>query len=170
MTLFQNNQDGYMTVEASLLIPAFIFCVLGVFLVSLYFYDLGTARSYLNESVVLISDVIKTNGENETGNFFSDELETRSVTYLLQQSYPKQAEKAKNLLTEKLKKTLIVSKVNEMQFYAGQKKVTGRLCLSFQVPVPAIGEWIGKWWKNELTVTVENGNNAEQMRRWDQLE
>lgn len=164
------NQGGYFTLEASMIVPIVLFGMIGIFLAGLYLYDLGTAYSFLNRETVLITDTIKTNGENDSGEFKEQVLCERSISYLLQTSYPDRANEAKKQLKQKLQNNLIVSKPNNISFTAGQKKVQGKMRLSFSIPVPVIGEWIGKVWSNRLEVTLENGNNAEQMRRWDFLE
>lgn len=170
MKQLSKNNKGYFTVEASFIVPTVLFCVFGVMFAALYLYDLGTAKSLLNEEVIQISDVIKTDARNESGKFKSKELMDRSMTYLLKLSYPKRAAEAKKRLKEELQRKLIVSRVEKIILTAGQQKVTGKLQISFRIPLPVISQMTGALWKNNLTITVDNGNNAEQMRRWSIFE
>lgn len=167
--LLKDNR-GYFTVEASLIVPTVLFCVFGILLVTLYLYDLGTAKSLLNSEVLQISDVIKTNASNDSGEFNSKELTKRPLTYLLQSSYPQRTAEGKKRLKAGLQKKLIVSAVDKITLTAGQQKVKGTLQISFRIPIPVISQMTGALWKNNLTVTVDNGSNAEQMRRWSRLE
>lgn len=169
MTL-KDNHSGYFTVEASFIIPIVLFCVFGTLALLLYFYDLGTARSLLNQEAVQLSDVIKTDGNIETGKFDQKTLVDRPLTYLLRSNYPKKALEGTKNLKNQLKGKLLVSKVNQIELMVGQDTITGKINLSYKVPVPIIGAWIGGAFQNELTVKIENGCNAEKMRRWDQLE
>ena len=167
---FFKNQKGYFTLEASLIVPIVLLSTLGILLIGFYLYDLSVAKNFLNQEVSQITDTIKTNGKNDTGKFQQKELISRSLSYLLQSSYPRKAAEGKKRLKSKLQTQLIVSKVTRISITAGQNKVTGKVNLSFTIPVPVIGELTGRIWKNEITVTMENGSQAEQMRRWDSLE
>lgn len=153
-----------------MIVPMVLFCVLGVFLSGVYFYDLGTARSCLNREAIQLSDTIKTEAEAETGRFSEERLQKRSSNYLLQRSYSQQAAAGERELKKKLDQKLMISRASQISFTAGQKKIVGRVRLSFSLPFPMIGEIAGKIWKNDLKATIENGNCAEQMRRWDSLE
>lgn len=164
------DNHGYFTVEASLVVPMVLFCIFGVLLIGLYQYDLGTAETLLASEVVQISDVIKTDARNGSGTFKAKELTKRPITYLLRSSYPARASEGKKRLTSELQKRLIVSSVSKITVSAGQQKVTGKLQIFFRIPIPVISRLTGSLWKNNLTVAVENGSNAEQMRRWSQLE
>lgn len=170
MKRFFENQKGYFTLEASFIVPITLFSTLGILLVGLYLYDLSVAKNFLNQEVAQITDTIKTNGKNDTGRFQQKELMNRSLKYLLQFSYPEKAAEGKKRLKSILQTQLIVSKVTQISITAGQDKVTGKIRLSFAIPVPVIGELTGRVWKNEITVTMENGSQAEKMRRWDFLE
>lgn len=164
------DNKGYFTVEASFIVPMVLFCVFGVLFITLYLYDLGVAKSLLNEEVVQISDVIKTDAQNESGEFKSKKLLERPMTYLLKPSYPKRAAEGKKRLKKELQEKLVVSTVEKIILTAGQRKVTGKIQISFRIPIPVIGQMIGGLWKNNLTITVDNGSNAEQMRRWSSFE
>lgn len=164
------NNEGYFTVEASFIVPTVLFCIFGVLFLTLYLYDLGIARSLLTAEVVQISDVVKTDAQNGSGKFYSKKLIERSLTYLLKSSYPKRAAEGKNRLEAELKKKLIVSKVQKISLKAGQQTVKGSLQISLRIPIPVIGEMTGALWKNNVTVTIENGSNAEHMRRWSLIE
>lgn len=165
-----NNQKGYFTVEASFLVPMAFFLVLGILYVSFYIYDLSVARNFLNQEVALITDTTKTNGRVDTGKFKQKNLLNRSITYMLKSSYSTQASEGKKLLKKKLQKQLIVSKVSKLTIKAGQVYIKGSLTLSCSIPIPVIGNLIGKVWKNTVSVTMENGNQVEDMRRWEMLE
>ncbi|MDO4553949.1 MAG: pilus assembly protein [Lachnospiraceae bacterium] len=170
MKKLYNHQGGYFTVEASMIIPTVLFCVFGILYVSFYLYDLGVVRSLLDEKAVALSDVIKTEADIEDGSFDSRKLKSRSLTFLLKSSYPSSAKEAEESFRSEISKKLLVSQINQVHFTAGWQKVTGKVTLSYRIPIPVIGNLIGNVWKKELRVILENGNNAEQMRRWDQLE
>lgn len=167
--LLKDNR-GYFTVEASFIVPTVLFCIFGVLFVTLYLYDLGTAKSLLTGEVVQISDVIKTDASNQSGEFRSKELINRPITYLTKSSYPKRAAEGKKELKAELQKKLMVSTVEKITMSAGQQKVRGTLQISFRIPLPVISQLTGAFWKNNLAITVDNGSNAEQMRRWSSLE
>ena len=169
MTL-KNNQSGYFTVEASLIVPIVLVCIFGTLAFLLYLYDLGTARSLLNQEAVQISDVIKTDGNIESGRFDQKKLMDRPLTYLLCINYPKKASEGTANLKKQLKGKLLVSQADQIILKAQQNQITGKIHLSYKIPVPIIGDWIGRAFQNELTIQIETGSNAEKMRRWDQLE
>lgn len=170
MKQFFKNQKGYFTLEASFIVPITLFSTVGILLVGLYLYDLSAAKNFLNQEVAQITDTIKTNGKNDTGQFEQKELMNRSLNYLLQSAYPKKAAEGKKRLKNILQTQLIVSKATQLSVTAGQDKVTGKVRLSFIIPVPVIGGLTGRVWKNDITVTMENGSQAEKMRRWDCVE
>lgn len=134
------DNRGYFTVEASFIVPTVLLCIVGILFGALYLYDLGTAESFLTREVVLKS------------------------------SYPQREEEGKNRLERELQKRLMVSSVDKITLTAGRQKVKGTIRISFRIPIPLLHQMTGALWKNNLTITIDNGNNAEQMRRWDQLE
>lgn len=170
MERFLKNQNGYFTVEASFIVPIVLFSTLGTLLIGLYMYDLSAAKNFLNQEVARVTDTIKTEGKNDTGQFQPKELIHRSLKYLVRSSYPKKAAEAKKSLKNKLQTQLIVSKITELSIVAGQTQIVGKVSISFIIPVPVIGGLTGRVWKNDIIVTMENGSQAEQMRRWDSLE
>ena len=164
------SQNGYMTVEASLIVPFFLFCLFVVFLFGIYFYELGVARGILNQVAVEVSDVIKTDGSLKNGSFKEEELADRSLFYLLKKSYPEKAGEGEKELRKLLNHSLLFLHTEEIKFKVGQRKIQGRVKLYYRIPVPILGDLAGSLWENELTVCIGNGNNAEQMRRWRQIE
>lgn len=135
------EEAGYMTVEASFLVT-FVFLILfTVMLAGLYVCDLNQAKSFLNQRVT--------------------ELSVKEENY------------AASLLAQdrsRIKEMLFVTKLSDFNITVTEKEVSGRMKLSMNVNVPLIGDWVGRFWTNEISLKVDRGNNTEIMRRWEWFE
>lgn len=108
----------------------------------------------------------------ESGLYLCDLNQAKSflnvrITQLSASSQPYEAD-ALQEDKERIKKKLFVTNVSDFSIKKSKNKVEGTLRISMRFPV--LGEWVGKFWNAGFTFAADIGDNAEQMRRWSQLE
>lgn len=135
------EESGYFTIEAVFLVTIIFSIACTVILTGLYICDLNQAKSFLNRRVTELSS----NGE-EYGS--GDESEDRS----------------------RIKKQLFVTNLTDFSISKTEQKVKGSIVLSMKLSVPFIEEWFGGLWTDRFSLTVDVGDNADMMRRWEQIE
>lgn len=136
-----DGEEGYFTVEASYLVPILCFLILGIMLAGIYICDLNQAKSFLNQRVTELS-------RNEKEYLAADLSEDKIF----------------------LKGRMLLTEVADFSITKTDTKVEGHVELKMNLSIPLIGQWIGNAWRNSFSLSVDVGNNAEWMRRWDQLE
>lgn len=136
-----DGEEGYFTVEASYLVPVLCFLILGIMLAGIYICDLNQAKSFLNRRVTELS-------RNEEEYLAADLSEDKIF----------------------LKSRMLLTEVADFSITKTETKVEGYVELKMNLSIPLIGQWIGNAWRNSFSLSVDVGNNAEWMRRWDQLE
>ena len=135
------REDGYFTMEASFLITMVFLLTSVILMTGLYICDLNQAKSYLNQRVTELS--------------------------LEEEEYEKER------LSEdinRLRQQLFVTKITDFLIIKTEKQVSGEVSLSLKMNLPIIGDWIGKLWTDNFSLTVNVSDNVEMMRRWEQSE
>lgn len=135
------EEDGYFTIEAAIVGSMACFLVLFVMVAGIYFYDVGTATSYLYEEMAELS--VQT-----------DTIQTQSSNFY------------KATLTERL----VTARILECKISTKSSYIVGQIRLSVAFPIPMVTEWMGKVWENKITVRMEQGMTADKIRRWTVLE
>lgn len=136
----RKSEGGYFTIEAAFIGSLTCFFVIAFWLIAIYLFDFGCVDSCLKEQAVILSV-----GEKE-------EQQKVQVT------------------KEELEKSLLVASLDSFWVVRKGEQITGKARISVKIPIPIVGEWIGKKWTNSIVITMEQGNNKTKMRRWDQLE
>lgn len=135
------REEGYFTLEASFLVPILCFLAVGIVMLGLYLCDLNMAKSYLSQRVLELSKDDTAYGDTE-----------------------------KKADMEALENRLFMATMTDYSVSKTEWRVKGELELTMNLSVPLVGEWMGNLWKHSFCLTVDRGNNTEQMRRWDQIE
>ena len=135
------NEDGYFTVEAVSLVTLVFLLMFAVMMSGLYICDLNQARSFLNQRVTELS-------RNEEEYESSQQMEDR----------------------KQMQRQLFVTKLIEYSISKTGERVKGEMKLSMRMNVPVITDWFGSLWTDTFSLTVDVGNNVEQMRRWKLIE
>ncbi len=135
------SEDGYFTIEAVYLVSLIFLLMFVVMLTGLYICDINQAKSFLNQRVTELS---------RDGEEYKSSAQAEDRVYLKQQ--------------------LFVTELKDYAISKTSEKVKGQITLSMRVNVPLIGDWFGNLWSDSFSLSVDVGNNVEQMRRWNQIE
>lgn len=140
-TAVKKNNGGYFTIEAVFIGTITCFLVMAFWLIALYLLDLGAADSYLKEQLTMLSAETVDAKQGFVGSNQND-----------------------------LQKRLLVCDIDTFRVRRNGNSIYGEVQISMDFPIPIVGDWLGKRWKNRLSITLEKGNNQTKMRRWDQIE
>ena len=134
-------EDGYFTIEAAFIVTMVFLLTFAVLLTGLYICDLNQAKSFLNRRAAELS--------LDTEPYNSDE-----------------AAKDRN----QIKSQLFVTNLTDFTISKTEEQVKGTIALSMKRNIPMIGDWFGGLWTDRFSLALDVGNNADMMRRWEQIE
>jgi len=164
-------EAGMMTVEASFLLPVVFFILILILFFFFFCYEDGVAAGILREEVEKAGDVVKTNGDIQTGEYHIHLLNERKLSYLLNYDNGK----AESQCTANIKKRL-----SEQSLFGSNHKVTieikhgeikGKITSDIKIPLIGAVEIGGfSYFHVDQKVTGTIRMPAEQIRRWQQIE
>lgn len=158
------KQNGMMTVEAAVIVPLICFVFIGIIFLFLFFVDMAIAQSEGMRIASEISASWKTDGSLTTGEYDPKELLTRNIYFLVTGKREKLTMEAQNRLQDRLKKRLLVTKIEDSTAYVESWRVRVQTTLRLQWPLRSVEEIMGKWLSFSCTVDSFSDCWEEQLR------
>ncbi len=151
-------EEGKITLETALVMPIILYVLILILCFFFYGYESGLAAGLLQEELCKTSQVIKNQGDYETGEFQVPPLNQRSITYLLHPDTKGAVAKCEETLKQKMAKRSVFGQNVKVSVKVTGGKISGTI--TADVPVFSI----------EQKKTIKVRMPAEEIRRWQQLE
>lgn len=158
------EQEGMMTVEAAVIVPAVSFILVGVVFFFLFFLDISVAKSEAMRIASETAAVWKSDGSLITGVYDEKKLLSRDVYFLVSGNRSEMERKAQKRMASRMDERLLVSKrkENSVTVRMNQVKVEAELC--FRWPLPGVEKLMGELLSFSCTVESPLDNWEEQLR------
>lgn len=158
------EQEGMMTVEAAVIVPAVSFILVGVVFFFLFFLDISVAKSEAMRIASETAAAWKSDGSLITGVYDEEKLLSRDVYFLVSGNRSEMEGKAQKRMASRMDERLLVSKrkENSVTVRMNQVKVEAELC--FRWPLPGVEKLMGELLFFSCTVESPLDNWEEQLR------
>lgn len=163
------DQRGMATIEMSFIIPIIFIIVLSVFYSMFYELDRSIAESVLSEEIIGVADIVKNNGEIESGRYEIADLNQRELFYMIKTNYPEVQKEAVSHLQENLKKRLLLSDVSSTFIRVKNKETNGEVGIQMEIPIPMMRQILGSKLNWKYKIQINHIEGAEEIRRWDAI-
>lgn len=164
-------EKGMMTVEASCLLPIVFFVLILIIYFFFYCYESGTAEGILRQEVLKLSDVMKTSGNIDDGEYSIDLLNQRKLTYLLNITNKEMETKCKSNIKTKLAQKSMFGSGTKITIQISNNTIHGTVTSNVKIPLLGSVEIGGfSLFTVNQEVTTQVRIPAEQIRRWQQIE
>lgn len=138
----------------------FIFC-----------YENGLAAGILLEEIGKAGNVVKTEGNIDTGEYQIDSLNQRNLTELFQHDSEKIVKQCCSNIREKLSRRSLFGTNKEVRVEIKREEISGTIRADIKIPIIGAVETGGfSLFRVEQKVTKTIRIPAEQIRRWQQIE
>ena len=171
MQQMREIEKGMITVEASMILPIVLFTTVLILFFFFYEFESGVAAGILCQEVEKAGEVVKTDGDLETGEYHLDYLNQRKLSYLLNYDTGRIESKLRTSIKEKLERSSVFGKQAKVWVEIKHGVIEGKV--TSQIPIPVIGAIeIGGFslFRIEEKVLAKVRMPAEQIRRWQQIE
>ncbi|MDO4943526.1 MAG: hypothetical protein Q4E73_11945 [Lachnospiraceae bacterium] len=164
-------ENGMMTVEASFLLPIIFFIFVLILFFFLYCYEDGVAAGILREEVEKAGDVIKTNGNINTGEYNIHLLNQRKLSYLLNYDSGQIESQCKSNIRKKLSEQSLFGSDQRITVEIKHGEIRGKITSNIKLPIIGSVEIGGfSLFHVDQQVIETIRMPAEQIRRWQQIE
>lgn len=151
-------EEGKMTLEAAFIMPIVFYVLVLILYFFFYGYESGLAAGLLQEELSKTSQVVKNQGDYETGTFSINEINQRSIVYLLHPDTAKAVIECETSLKQKMAKRSVFGQNVKIKVSAFGGKISG--IITADLPFFSV----------EQKKTVKLRMPAEEIRRWQLLE
>lgn len=131
---------GSFTIEAVFVMPIVLFTVVSVIYLSFFLYDYcriqGIADTILHKGALNL----KHEADFETGNVFYEEIGNQGVFYQLSGISDSKIDMIENLLSAKLSKGLLVTKITNIEVSADILKVVIKIEGKLNIPIKGVAQ------------------------------
>lgn len=164
-------ENGKMTVEASFLLPIVFFILILILYFFFYCYEDGISAGILREEVEKASDVIKTGGNIDTGEYDIETMNKRSLTYLLAPDNASLEKQCCSNIKNRISKLSMFGINIKVVVQIKNGEIEGRIASDLKIPVIGSVQIGGiSFFHIDQQVTKDIRMPAEQIRRWQQIE
>lgn len=164
-------EKGMMTVEASFLLPLIFFILVLILYFFIFCYENGLASGILLEEIGKAGNVVKTEGNIDTGEYQIDSLNQRNLTELFQHDSEKIVKQCCSNIREKLSRRSLFGTNKEVRVEIKREEISGTIRADIKIPIIGAVETGGfSLFRVEQKVTKTIRIPAEQIRRWQQIE
>lgn len=164
-------EDGMMTAEASFLLPVVFFILALILFFFFYCYEDGVAAGILREEMEKAGDVVKTNGNINTGDYNINLLNQRKLSYLLNYNSGQIESQCKSNIKKRLSEQSLFGSNQRVTVEIKHGEIRGEITSNIKVPIIGSVEIGGFSFFHVDQKAVEAIRiPAEQIRRWQQIE
>ena len=158
------EQEGMMTVEAAVIVPAISFILVGVVFLFLFFLDMSVAKSEAMRIAGETAAAWKTNASLVTGEYEVNSLLSRNVYFLITGSRGKLEEEAEQRLTERIRERLLITRMNRISVTINMQRVKAEAGLRFRWPLRGVEDMMGNLLSFSCSVISPVDSWEEQLR------
>lgn len=164
-------EKGMMTVEAAFLLPLIFFLLVCILFFFFSCYEDGVAAGILREEIQKASDVVKTKGNPETGEYNISLLNQRKLSYLLNYDSGEIETQCKSNIKTRLSRQSLFGSNPKVTVEIKHGEITGKISSNIEIPVIGATEISGfSVFSVDQQVSETVRMPAEQIRRWQQIE
>lgn len=158
------EQEGMMTVEAAVIVPAISFILVGVVFLFLFFLDMSVAKSEAMRIAGETAAAWKTNASLVTGEYEVNSLLSRNVYFLITGSRGNLEDEAEQRLTERIKERLLITRMNRISVTINMQRVKAEAELRFRWPLRGVEDMMGNLLSFSCSVISPVDSWEEQLR------
>lgn len=165
------EEDGYITVEASLIFPI-AFLILFLFVeYAIYFMNCGIVQGATEEAGLKAADIVITNGKYENGEMSYGDLNQRNLYTNMFPGEKAAAAKVRKQLQKELETHLFLGKVQSISVKVSANQIKTKV--EMQIRIPGI-DWMKLFgirvfeYRGQYQAAYLSG--IEKIRRWSAIE